>query len=233
VPLLASSSIVILGNFNPAIFHPEWLGRYGILPAQEIQAAEGQIPKLMKIQREGTELVIEEVPPLIVQPEVASLVFPSLRIFVEPRKYQCSTTQRQRFSLCRDVTAKVFSILKHTPISAFGFNFAGHWRFEVSGEEKLRSILSNASLSEALGDDYKVGGTITLPGENRLVVIKLEESKPFEGGVYFSVNVQRAVESGQAEDAVDLIAGEYDGDLEHSIEIMKRLLGEPKDTYAP
>ena len=51
--MLSFSSIVLLGHFNPAIFHPEWLDRYKILPVQEIQWAEGEKPKRTEAQHKS------------------------------------------------------------------------------------------------------------------------------------------------------------------------------------
>ena len=37
------ASIVLVGSFNPAIFHPEWLLRHELIPEDDIKAAKVEI----------------------------------------------------------------------------------------------------------------------------------------------------------------------------------------------
>ena len=48
--MLNTSTIVFLGNFNPAIFQTQWLDRYKILPRQDIQWAEGENAEQIKLK---------------------------------------------------------------------------------------------------------------------------------------------------------------------------------------
>lgn len=58
---LISSYIVLFGSFNPAIFHPEWFERYGILPIQDTQWAKD---KKQQFRVENDLENSEEIPPI-------------------------------------------------------------------------------------------------------------------------------------------------------------------------
>jgi hypothetical protein len=36
----------MIGSFNPLIISPQWLGKFKILPAQDIQWVEGELPEI-------------------------------------------------------------------------------------------------------------------------------------------------------------------------------------------
>lgn len=233
--LLSFSSIVLLGRFNPAIFHPEWLDRYKILPIQEIQWAEGEKPKITETQHKNRKIVIEEVPPLIVTPDLADLRFPSLRIYVDSDKYECSTFQREKFSSIKDVTIKIFKLLSHTPINALGINFEGHWKLKDSAQVILRRLFvgRHENFQKALGDDYQIGGVITSNQKNRKTTIKFMTSNKIQNGIFFNVNFHRAVATRQADQTSQLISENYEKDSEDIIDIIKKLIGEPEETWKP
>ena len=233
--MLSSSSIVLLGSFNPAIFHPEWFDRFKILPVQEIQWAEGKEPRIIETQHKDRKIIIEEIPPLIVTPDLADLRFPSLRILVRSDKFICSASQRKHFALIKDVTIKSYSLLSHTPIDSLGINFEGHWKFKDDADTILRNLFAKGhnSFTKALGDDYQIGGIITSHRRNRKTTLKFDTSNRLPDGIYFNANFHREIKTRQAEQATQLISENYEKDLEDIINIVKELIGEPAKTWAP
>lgn len=231
--MLSYSSIVLVGNLNPAIFHPQWFERFKILPIQETQWAEGQKPEIDEIPYRDRKIIVEGVPPLIVAHDLADLRFPSLRIKVELGRYVCETVEREKFSLIRDVTLKVFNLLEHTPVSALGINFEGHWQFDDDRQSILKDLFAkqDEAFKDTLGDGYCIGGKIISEDTNRKMTLKIENSKVMENGVHFHANFHRDLKTEQAQQAVEMIKDYYDEDLKNIVRIAKRLLGEPKDTW--
>jgi hypothetical protein len=231
--LLSQSSIVLLGNFNPAIFHPEWLDRYKILPIQEIQWAEGEKPKITEVKDKDRKIVIEEVPPLIVKPDLADLLFPSVRITATQGKYQCLANRRENFQLVKEVTLKTFTILSYTPIHALGINFVGHWKFKKDSKEILRSLFAGQDMDfrKKVGDNYDIEGKIILQKENQRMSLTFEDSKKIPNGIHFYANYHSDTETHKTEQAIQLIDENYDKNLNDVIETVKRLIGEPEKTW--
>ena len=40
------AAIVLVGAFNPAIFHPAWLAHHGLIPEHEAEAASAKMGRL-------------------------------------------------------------------------------------------------------------------------------------------------------------------------------------------
>lgn len=232
--LLSASAIVFVGNFNPAIFQPQWFDRYKILPIQDIQWAEGQKPKRTEIDKgQGRKMIIDEVPNMIITPERADINFPSERIQVDARKFICSTNKRKYFSLIKETTVKIFSFLEHTPVQQLGINFDAHWKFKNSSQSVLRNIFASDSkrISEAIGNNYLVGGTIKIDKNDSIIKMKFDSSSVLEDGIYINANFHREIQTKQAGEAVDVLNKNYEADRTNFIEYAQKLLGDPIDTW--
>lgn len=234
--MLSSSSIVLLGNFNPAIFHPEWFDRYKVLPIQETQWAEGEKPKRIEIPYKGTNVVIEEVPTFFVSPNRVYLQFPSLTIDVTLDRYICSSIKSEDLHLLKDVTVKMFNILEHTPVKSVGTNFGGHWKYKDDAQKILRGLFAkkDESFKKVFGDDYSIGGVIAFQQKDRIVTLKISRSTFLEEGISFSINYHNdVIEPHQAKLAVDVIRTNFEEDRKNSIKFVKELLGEPEEIWKP
>lgn len=228
-----SSSIVLIGNFNPAIFHPEWFERFKILPPQEIQWAEGSnIPK-EEIQYKGRKLIIQENPSLIVTPQFAHLPFQSLQIDVSQERFDCKAAQRKTFPLIKETTLKIFSLLKHTPIRVLGINFEGHWRLKKDGTIILKELFGKKAdlFKDAMGESYEIGGKLITHEGDQQFIIDFSRSPILEAGIYFRANIQWNIESERTEKVVQLIKNNYDHGKEKVIKIATKLLGNPEETW--
>lgn len=54
IPEISAGSIVMVGSFNPSIFHPQWFARQGLLSPAEADAAElkVQVPQICQFETE-------------------------------------------------------------------------------------------------------------------------------------------------------------------------------------
>lgn len=99
-PSTNSVSIVLLGQFNPAIFQPFWFSENGLIRKEAAADAE-----IAVIHRDATRFAFENT-----------------LVEVTHEKAKFETSDPAAVYVLRDLVAGTFSILEHTPISKFGFN---------------------------------------------------------------------------------------------------------------
>lgn len=92
--------IVLVGSFNPAIFHPAWFARHGLLPEDEAHAARIDL----------------------VHPELTQFTAEWLSVQVNQSRLQLATALPPQELPLRDVAVGILRLLSHTPISAIGIN---------------------------------------------------------------------------------------------------------------
>lgn len=106
---ILGSSVVLVGQFNPAIFSPAWLARYGVISDDEANAAEEPVT----------------------HPQIAQISIQHLTIVAETNKFVVSLTSDPIVRVL-DIAVQIFrDLLPHTPIRAFGINYWEHWRVET------------------------------------------------------------------------------------------------------
>ena len=93
-------SIVALGSFNPAIFHPVWFARQKLIRDAEADASQVKI----------------------VSPEITVVESEWFALQVTTERFSLETRDPRKFLPLKDLVTATFSTLEHTPISAFGFN---------------------------------------------------------------------------------------------------------------
>jgi hypothetical protein len=115
-PELEDVSIILLGDFNPPIFNPEWLARHKIVGEQA--AFESKIN--------------------IIHPDISQFSVGSIEFVVERHRFQL-LVRTAPFVRILDVVSKAFrEFLPHTPIRQFGINRSIH--FSV-GTETIRNAI--------------------------------------------------------------------------------------------
>lgn len=96
-------SIVVVGQMNPRIHHPQWYHRIGCLSDEEMDAAV-----------ESDEMVC--VPP------IASFSVSGVAVVVQDARWEIRTADRGTTGRMLEIAGAVFAALEHTPVSGFGFN---------------------------------------------------------------------------------------------------------------
>jgi len=106
-PEIAGASIVLIGNFNPAIMSPDWFVRQGLI-------------------REGA--IDRHDPEAIVHQQLAQFKLDWCQVVVEPNRFSISGTKDPLVELA-DLTTKTFGeFLPHTPVRQLGINRQVHFR---------------------------------------------------------------------------------------------------------
>ena len=118
VPEISGMQIVLVGQFNPAIFTPAWFVHN-------------------KLLREG---LAESAQVQVIHPQIADFTADWLHLQVTNQQF-LAETQQAPYARLSDLVARTFSeCLHHTPLTALGINRTVH--FLVSDED-TRSRLGN------------------------------------------------------------------------------------------
>lgn len=95
-----AASIVLVGSFNPRIFHPTWFLHHGLIQSVEAEAADVQV----------------------VSNEVAIFQLKWLRIEVLRERFLARTSDESQFGPLCDLVVGTFRLLEHTPVKQMGLN---------------------------------------------------------------------------------------------------------------
>jgi len=143
-------NIVVVGAMNPRIHHPSWYEIVGLLTPEQAQEALTS-------------------PATFGLPRLTQLSVPSLRLTISCNEQQwtAQSEDRESIGLLQSITFRVFDeLLKHTPVTAYGFNIfyqretrcpsVGKFLADLIAESQLGFPADEAdiTLRRALGD-YK------------------------------------------------------------------------------
>lgn len=124
-----SSSIVTLGNFNPAIFSPDWLHRNNLIGKDDTNTAKEQ--KSLTITNQIAVIETDWFWLQVLQNQFSL----ESRKTVDPR--------------LRDLVAGILTLVPQTPITAVGLNFSGHYQLSNRDEyHKIGDVLAPKKIWE-------------------------------------------------------------------------------------
>jgi len=109
-------SIVLIGNLNPAIFHPSWFAVHNLLRPEEADAATTNI----------------------VHPDVASFKTEWLEVNIVRERFQIGTIQESYYEALRDLAVGILGLLSHTPLRVMGINRDFH--FDLVSEDRWNGL---------------------------------------------------------------------------------------------
>lgn len=167
-------SIVLLGNFNPAIFHPSWFDRHDVISTDMAAMAE-----LHFSHREMSEME-----------------FGDIKIVTEVSRFQIETTNAPEIRLL-DFVSKVFGdILPHTKVRSFGINKSVHFRAS-SPEKRLAIGRALAPLEPwgSFGERIEASAGETLGGMTSLHMREMLDDDETKGHFEVRVEPSRALDS--------------------------------------
>lgn len=185
-PEIDGVSIVLLGNFNPAIFTPAWFVLHGLLP-QAVADSE------------------ELAKRAVAHPEISQFQTDWLNLQVTTDKFDVGTLLAPHIRV-RDLVVRLFKeYLYHTPIKAFGINRNVHFRVRDFNARdrigrKLAPIEPWGVWGQQLGDSGRQGGMVSLtmrqvivegrPAGDQINVTVEPSNRIPEGapGVYVGIN---------------------------------------------
>lgn len=163
-------SIVLRGDFNPAIFQPFWFAGHELISNEEAEAAKLEL----------------------VHPEATVFTVDWLGINVVRDRLQIITKQDAYYEAVRDLTTNILE-LTSSPLTAIGINRDYHYRFEHEADwHEIGHKLAPKDIWEQVLDspgtrNLTIEGKRTndLPG---YIQISVQPSREFQYGVYVTVN---------------------------------------------
>lgn len=174
-PELEQAAVILLGSFNPAIFHPSWFAAHDLIPNDE-----QRVPK-------GVKLAIAHT-------EVTDFSTDDFTLQVQPQRFALRALNASFYESLRDLAFSTFSILHHTPIKKMGLNRNFHFRMpsaeswhevgdRLAPKEHWTGFLhkpgmKNLTMEGARQDDYE--------GFIRVLVEPSGEVRPY--GIHVGVN---------------------------------------------
>ncbi len=200
------ASIVLVGNFNPTIFHPDWFLRYDIIP---------------EVDREGADIEI-------IHPEIAKFNFPWVGIEVLQKRFVARTQDPSHFSPLRDLVVSTFSILEHSPVSQLGMNLtinytvADEKTWHKIGDSLAPKTIWKKSLPERVGLlllRVQSPRTDTLPGNIKVTVESREEF-----GI--TININSHVELDESINVIDILSDRWEATMEQATDIANTTIDE-------
>ena len=202
------ASIVLLGSLNPAIFHPQWFAKRGLLEENLADSAEITI----------------------VHRQVSQFTVGNLSFLVQPDRFMAKTTSPPFVELADLMQNTFVNYLPHTPLTRLGMNREVH--FGVGSSENTNAIGMMLAPQEPWGEwgrkfeaeGKNRGGMRTLIMEQRGIEgrfqghlqVKIEPSPvvPDNAGVYISTNDDFIFESPEniqgCDNVMDLLRGRFE-----------------------
>lgn len=173
-PEIEALSIVVVGRFNPAIFHPLWFSKLGVFSETDIKHAA-----------ETTG---------IVHRDITDFQIDWCRINVTEDRFVASTRMDAYFERLQNLVYASFEHLSHTPVRALGINPEGD--FDLKTEEKWHEF------GHKMAPKTPWASVTQKPGLQELVIkdgpregdykgyslIKLRPSEKIQYGLYIQIN---------------------------------------------
>lgn len=206
-------SFVLVGDFNPKIFHPLWFSHHGLIGEHESEEA--------KIE--------------VVHSDVSVFSLEWMRLQVTRDRFDLSTSQEPFFEVIRDLVIGSFQLLEHTPVKALGINYQAH--FKMESEEKWHALGHRLAPKESWNKILKNPGMqrVAIKGERPdgfkgNILVNVEPSSKIKHGVYFAVNDHYEVDTGEGETGlkslIEIIKQNWADSIERSTSIPMVVLEE-------
>ena len=211
-PELEDVSIVLVGSFNPAIFHPVWFAREKLIQQDEADRADVKI----------------------VSHDVSVFSIGWLAVEVTLDRFAARTGQIQNLEPLRDLVRGTFGLLRHTPVKQMGINRIAHFRspseeawhqlgHRLAPKEPWVGLLEKPGMRRIQmegkrPDDYK--GRISVAVEPSL------RAKPFGAYIEVTDHFENDAEekSNQCDRMMEILAASWQTSLERSLHIMQTLM---------
>jgi len=164
--------VVLVGSFNPAIFHPEWFLNHGLIGEQDANEAE----------------VVD------VSGQITLVRFCGMELQCLGDRFSLGTNNMSLAERLQDLIIRTFTLLSHTPITACGINHRVHYSVissdywhQIGHTLAPKQLLWNDLLEEPGMQSLTIkaprrGG---FPGEINLTV---EPSARFPPGIFVTAN---------------------------------------------
>jgi hypothetical protein len=224
---IRSPSVVLLGNFNPAIVHPEWFDRNQILPPSEVrEIAEVRKNEVKDLDGLKLKFISSNV---FVSSIETRLNLPSYRINVTPDRFEATTSRKEKFEELPKFVGATFKVLEHTPISSLGINFLSSLKFSETSVNLMHSLFCGKpeTIYQLFGTDCLIDSRIKYVYKDSKVTLLFELKKENdEIGINFNYHKGFAEKEGTNE-MIEYLLDNFESMMLNSDEVIKHLFGDP------
>ena len=229
IKTIRRSSVVILGNFNPAILHPEWLDRNQVLPPTEVRdIAESKEEEVRDLEGLKVKFITSNV---LVSGSETRLSLPSYRISVTPDKFEATTVIKEKFEELCEFVAETFKILAHTPVNDLGINFISSIKFSKSSIDLINHYFcaEPATMSSVFGDRHIIDSRVRYDFKDSKVTLLfgVNEDKD-EIGINFNYHKDFSENEGVAT-LIEYLLKNFKPMMLNADKVIRDLFGEPTD----
>lgn len=186
-------TVVVIGAFNPAIFHPSWLAGNNLIRNEEAEEAKVEV----------------------ITGDVSSFTTNWFKIQVVGQRLSLQTTDPTKHLPLRDLAVGMLTVLEHTPIQAFGLNLDRHFRMTDEKEwhdfghffvpkKPWKDLVTSPGMRSLVIEGKRDGG------RSDLVLVKMEPSmKVTPYGLYVNVHEHFSVSDGGPNEPKPGSAGKF------------------------
>lgn len=211
VPDIRALGIVMIGAFNPKIFHPYWMKSVEILT--DTEAGDS------KVEINNNDISIFSID--------------WMRFEVTQQRLTIFSEQYPYFDRIVDLTCELFLILRHTPVYIIGINHHYHYKFK--DEETWHKIGHTLAPKECWLKVFDKPGMqrieIVNPREdeyNGQMMVRCDNSKRVFPGIQIHLNdhydIGEPKEIISADRMVEILRKQYKYSFEKSQEVVKAVL---------
>ena len=214
VPEMESASIVLIGSFDPAILHPQWFAKQGLLRGSEADDA--------KVDMVSSALTVVR--------------FAWFTLEVMDSRFVARTTDPAQNHALQECVSGIFALLEFTPVVAMGLNSDRHVR---APKEDVWTALEERLAPRDLWADVLPGpreGTCALqslsvtgarpdsPAER--LDVTMQPSRKYRPGLFVATNEHFRFDEGtSAADAMQVLRENWNAALTYSNDVTNRLTG--------
>lgn len=206
IPEIDASSIVLLGTFNPAIFHPLWFKINQLIRPEEADAAKLEVT----------------------HPAVSIFSLEWFKLQVEMERFVVETTDKANFGPISDLVLGTFSILDHTPVRALGINRMMHFKMEsieewhafghmLAPKDVWHGIMERPGLRSLTMDDPRDDPT-------SYIRVRIEPSNRVDPGIFIEVNNHYEIKENNVQNMLYILKSSWKDVLLKSENIANHLI---------
>ncbi|MEE4359742.1 MAG: hypothetical protein V2I97_24945 [Desulfococcaceae bacterium] len=211
IPEIKALGIVLIGAFNPKIFHPYWMKSVELLT--ETEAGDSKIE--------------------INNNDISIFTIDWLRFEITQQRLTIYSEQDPYFDRIIDLTCNLFRVLRHTPVYIMGINH--HYHYQFSSEEAWHKIGHTLAPKDCWKKVFQQPGMqrieIHSPREddyNGHMVVRCDNSQRVFPGIQIHLNdhyeIGEPKEIIGADKMVNILEAQYTFSYEKSQEVVKAVL---------
>lgn len=162
VPERQQYSIVLIGHFNPAMFHPDWFCKNEIISAEDAATALNEDSKT----------------PLLLSNQLTMFNTTQFYVKIEPNRFQL-VADKEPLDTLKDFIINTLACLGSTDIRAYGYNYSAH--YAIPSDEMYQMIGDNLAPKKYWG--MLLGDEVTgVKRKSGLIGLQMQKTKEDERG---------------------------------------------------